>query len=138
MERVGTLNFKPDWFCMSVFSFIASIKQKAFPDATARLDTFFEHLVAKNAKEAKKSKLRKRYSWIRKVRALIVFEEVTITNGGLTRRESARFDFDHGLWHLYRMDASRRWRRYILAPENESFDQVFRHWVADETGIFKG
>lgn len=107
-------------------------------DAKARMDAFFSQLSVRKEKEGIQGNLQGLYSWTRKGRALIVFEEVTIADGDLTRRESARFDFENGRWHLYCMDASRRWRRYILAPENENFDHVFRHWVADETGIFRG
>lgn len=122
---------------MFLLPFISAIPLKAFVDAKTRLNSFFEHFATKNEKRSEERAPQGRYSWTRKGRALIIYEEVLTTADELTRRESAKFEFENGIWHLYCMDASGRWRRYILAQENENFDLVFRHWVADETGVFR-
>lgn len=123
---------------MFLLPFISAIPLKAFVDAKTRLDTFFEHFATKQEKMLEAQASQGRYSWTRKGRALIIYEEIPTIGDESTRRESAKFEFENGIWHLYCMDASRRWRRYILAKESDNFDIVFRHWIADETGIFRG
>ncbi|MFZ5629148.1 MAG: hypothetical protein ACOY5B_08455 [Spirochaetota bacterium] len=78
-----------------------------------------------------------RFLWRRRGRAIILAEEQRDISGNLIRRDSGKFVYHKGEWHLYYLDAAGRWRRYELARPAQSFAVAFRHWREDVTGIFQ-
>ncbi len=118
--------------------FAPSIPKEAFTDAMTRLDAYCKRVEKKRRAAAKDEEQPSRFFWARKGKTVILSEEFVTQDGQLTRRDSGKFEFDNGFWLLYCLDASRTWRRYVPAKAAKSFDAVFRHWLADETGIFRG
>ena len=78
-----------------------------------------------------------RFFWRRRGAAVILSEEQRTVSGDICRRDSGRFVYHAGEWHLYYLDATERWRRYELARPAASFAVVFGHWCEDATGIFQ-
>lgn len=78
-----------------------------------------------------------RFFWTRRGATITIAEEKAGKRGGLVRRDSGRFVYKKGAWHLYYLNATDRWLRYPLAAAEDSFSVVFAHWRADATGIFQ-
>ena len=54
----------------------------------------------------------------------------------MVRYDSGKFEFEGGLWRLFHLDVTQRWRRYLIAPATADFAIAFSHWQRNETSIF--
>lgn len=75
-------------------------------------------------------------AWRRRGNAIILTETVATASGKLLRYDSGRLEYEGGLWRLFHLDVTQRWRRYLIAPATEDFALAFSHWQKNETGIF--
>ncbi len=110
--------------------FRPSIPADMLAIAGAQLDAYVRHVQKKHGKR------KDRIYWFRRGNSLIVAEEF-VDDGALAGRDAAKFAYAEGKWHLYCIDASRKWRRYAVAPAEERFAAVLRHFHDDATGIFR-
>lgn len=111
--------------------FRPSIPADLLAIASAQLDAYVQHA------QEKRSKHKNRIYWFRRGNALILADEFVTERGELTGRHAAKFAYIDCKWHLYCIDASRKWRRYTVAPAEERFALVLRHFRDDATGIFR-
>ncbi len=99
---------------------------------SAQLDAYVQH-----AQKKRRGKAEDRIYWFRRGNTFVIAEEFVAENGDLTGRDAAKFSYEDGKWHLYCIDASRKWRRYGLAPAEERFSAELRYFQDDVTGIFR-
>lgn len=110
--------------------FRGSIPSNVLAVVRAQLDAYCLHATGKKSAQG-------RFFWSRRGRIITLSEQYLDTAGRLLRRDSGRFEYTTGLWYLYCLDPSGRWRRYTLAQPTQSFAVVFRCWREDVTGIFQ-
>jgi hypothetical protein len=118
--------------------FAPAIPKEAFTDAMKRLDSYCKQIEKKRRALAEDQEKPSRFFWVPKGKSVLLSEKFLTQGGQLTRRDSGKYEFDNGFWLLDCLDASRTWRRYVPAKAEKSLGVVFRHWLADETGIFRG
>jgi hypothetical protein len=75
-------------------------------------------------------------AWRRRGNSIILTETIATTSGKLLRYDSGKLEYESGLWRLFHLDVTQRWRRYLIASATEDFDLAFSHWQRNETGIF--
>lgn len=112
---------------------LGSIPREILNDVSTKLDAYCAEATQRmHAKGAESYQL----FWRRRGNAVIISEQYAAPSGKLIRYDSGKFEFEAGLWRLFHIDVSQRWRRYLIAPATTDFDGAFRHWLRNETGIF--
>lgn len=61
---------------------------------------------------------------------------IAIASGKRLRYDSGKLEYEGGLWRLFHLDVTQRWRRYLIAPATEDFALAFSYWQKNESGIF--
>ncbi len=112
---------------------LGSIPREVFDEAKEKLDRFCREAAQRQWATDHRAY---RLLWRRRGNAIVLSEEFSTPAGKTVRYDSAKFEYEGGLWRLFHLDVAQRWRRYLIAPATADFALAFSHWQRNETGIF--